>query len=363
MKDLLSRIVIGDNELWQIMVFFVSVLVALIAGRFLRYYLAILSKQLEERRRFSSLICRVISKPVTFATFTLGLWVGAASLNIHQASLKQLIETVLRVLNVSVLGYFLYSFVDVVDFLLARHARKTASRMDILLLPMIGKSIRITVVTLVVLQIVQSFSNKPVASIIAGLGVGGLAIALAGQDTIKNLFGSMVIIADRPFEIGDRIVFEGHDGSVETVGFRSTKIRTLDGHIVTIPNSELVNKTVLNISKRPNIKKLMNIGITYDTAPEKVQRALEILRDIFKNHEGMDPRFEPRIYFNDFCDSSLNILVIFWYHPAEYWDFLGFCERANIEILKRFNREGIEFAFPTRTLYLKKDETSCNSVL
>jgi len=161
-----------------------------------------------------------------------------------------------------------------------------------------------------------------------------------------------MIFADRPFDVGDRVVVDGHDGPVEHVGLRSTRIRTLEGHLVTVPNGELANKTIHNIGKRPYIRKIMNVTITYDTPPEKVERAVEILREIFDQHEGMDENFPPRVYFNDFNADSLNIIVIFWYHPPAYWDFLDFCERVNLEIFRRYNAEGIDFAFPTQTLFL-----------
>ena len=124
---------------------------------------------------------------------------------------------------------------------------------------------------------------------------------------------------------------------------------------MTIPNGDLANKTIQNIVRRPYIRRLFNITITYDTPPHKVLRALEITKDILKDHDGMQPDFPPRVFFNDFNSDSLNILVIFWYHPPNYWDFMVFNERINMEILTRFNNEGIDFAFPTQTVYLAGD--------
>ena len=140
--------------------------------------------------------------------------------------------------------------------------------------------------------IAQSLSDKPVSALLAGLGLGGLAFALAAQDTIKNLFGSLVIFTDKPFGLGDRINYDGHDGVIEEVGLRSTRLRRLDGHQVTIPNGELANKSIHNIAKRPFIRRIFTLGVTYDTTPEKVSRAKEILEDILKDHEGMDPKGE-----------------------------------------------------------------------
>jgi len=165
-----------------------------------------------------------------------------------------------------------------------------------------------------------------------------------------------VILGDKPFEVGDRVVVAGHDGPVEGVGFRSSKIRTLDGHLVTVPNSEIVNASVQNIGKRPYIRRLANITITYDTPPEKVERAIAIVKDVLQDHEGMNTDFPPRVFFNDFNDCSLNILMIYWYHPPDYWKYQEFSQGVNMAILKRFNAEGIEFAFPTQTIYLANDD-------
>ncbi|MGD8764321.1 MAG: mechanosensitive ion channel [Desulfobacteraceae bacterium] len=153
------------------------------------------------------------------------------------------------------------------------------------------------------------------------------------------------------------MVVDGHDGPVEEVGLRSTKIRTLEGHLVTVPNGELANKTIQNIGKRPYIRRIVNLTITYDTPSERIDHALELVKDILDNHEGMHEDFPPRVYFNDFNSASLNIMVIYWYHPPNYCDFMAFTERFNREVFRRFSEEGIDFAFPTQTLYLAGDPT------
>ena len=216
-------------------------------------------------------------------------------------------------------------------------------------------SLRATVIVLTIVQIAQILSGKEVTSILAGLGIGGLAFALAAQDTIKNFFGSLVLLSDRPFEVGERVIVDSTDGIIESVGMRSTRVRTLTGHLVTIPNGELANKSIENIAKRPHIRRLFNITVTYDTPPAKVQEAKEILEDILKDHEGMHADFPPRVYFNEFQDCALSFLCIYWYHPAAYWDFLAFGEKVNLQILERFNSAGIDFAFPTQTVHLAGD--------
>jgi MscS family membrane protein len=180
-------------------------------------------------------------------------------------------------------------------------------------------------------------------------------VALAAKDSIANFFGTLTILFDKPFQVGERIVIDSYDGVVEDVGFRSTRIRLLTGALVTIPNEKVVNSGLENIGKRPNIRWLTNIGITYDTPPEKIEKAVAIIREIIADHEGMHPDFPPRVYFNGFNDWSLNIMVLIWYHPPNYWDFQEWVQRTCLEITRRFAAEGIDFAFPTRTLHLAND--------
>ena len=258
-------------------------------------------------------------------------------------------------LGILAVGYVLYGLIDVVDAWMMKWAGKTASKLDDMLVPMVRKSLRVTLVILVVAQVGQSLSDKPVSSILAGLGVGSLAVALAAKDTVSNFFGSLVILSDKPFELGQLIKVGSTTGTVETLGFRSTRLRTLDGHLVTIPNGELANQTIENIGRRPSIRRIANLTITYDTPPEKVQEALEIAKDVLKDHEGMHPDFPPRVFFNEFNDAAPNLFVIYWYHPADYWQYMAFTEKVNMELLRRFNEAGIEFAFPTQTLYLAGD--------
>jgi len=125
--------------------------------------------------------------------------------------------------------------------------------------------------------------------------------------------------------------------------------------MVTIPNEKVVNSGLENIGKRPNIRWLTNIGITYDTPADKIETAVAIVREILADHEGMHPDFPPRVYFNGFNDWSLNIMVLAWYHPPEYWDFQEWVQRTCLEVTRRFGAEGIDFAFPTRTLHLAND--------
>ena len=195
-----------------------------------------------------------------------------------------------------------------------------------------------------------------VSALLAGLGVGGIAVALAAQDTLKNFFGSVMILLDKPYSVGQRVTVKGHDGVVEEIGLRSTRIRLLTGHQTTVPNEQMANVDIENIGRRPHIRRRTDITITYDTPPEKIEKAINIIETILDNHEGMVPDFPPRVYFNEFNSDSLNLLVLYWYHPPDYWSFLAFSQRVNLQIMREFEKEGIQFAFPTSTTYLTQDD-------
>jgi MscS family membrane protein len=342
----------ADVTWGQITILLGWVLGAMLLGKILQLILTNVGKQKRfEGHKIVQVVLKSFCRPIPFLFFSIGLNMGLKTFT-FQPSLENIILDAFGVLFTFAIAFFIYSLVDVIDYAITHLTSKTHTKMDDMMAPMVRKSLRIIIVVLALVQVAQVLSDKPITSILAGLGVGGLAVALAAQETIKNFFGSLVIFADKPFELGDRIVVNGHDGPVEEVGFRSTRLRTLEGHLVTVPNGELANMMIQNIGKRPHIRRIMNVTITYNTSPEKVQEALDILRDILDNHEGMNPDFPPRVYFNEFNDCSLNIRAIYWYHPPAYWDYLAHAEKVYMELLTRYNQAGIEFAFPTQTLYV-----------
>lgn len=354
MNTLLSFEIAG-NQLWRILVLFGIVLLGFILGKLVKSLFLKFAGKLERMGRpITAVAVNAVARSSVFLLASFGITLGVKVLKL-QGGVSQAADTLSSMLISAAVGYILYWLVDVPIAWLTKITVKTESKLDDMLVPVIRKSLRVTVVLLVLIQIAQLLSNKPITSIIAGLGIGGLAVALAAQDTIKNVFGSFVLFADRPFQMGERIVVDGHDGPVEEVGLRSTKIRTLDGHLITVPNGELANKTIQNVGKRPFIKRTVDLTITYDTPLEKIDRALEIVKELLDNHEGMHEDLPPRAYFSDFNAESLNIKVIYWYHPPDYWNYMSFSEKFNKEVFRRFGDEGIEFAFPTRTVYLAGD--------
>jgi MscS family membrane protein len=350
-----ADIVFAGNELWRILVLISIIALSLLIGKTLKFFLTRLEPKLNEAgRSMAAAAIHSASMSVTFLFFAFGLNIAISFLNVPEG-FQELLNTVLEILIILAIGHFVYRQVDVIDKWLKRFSSDDSINIDDMLIPIVGKSIRVAVVILVVLQAAQALSDQPITSILAGIGIGGLALGLAAQDTIRNFFGSLMIFADKPFNVGELIDLEGKLGSVMEVGVRTTKVRTLDGHVLTVPNGNLANMTIHNIGKRPYIRRVFDVTITYDTPAEKVDRAVELLREILNDHEGMDAEFPPRVYFDNMNADSLNIKCFYWYHPADYWKYMEFTQNVNREIFRRFNEEGIDFAFPTQTIYLAGD--------
>jgi MscS family membrane protein len=345
--------VFAGNTFWRIGGLFAMILISLIAGKLLKVLLKRRADDLREERPILAAGLGGLAAGATLLAFAIGLASGTSFLVLNGAA--ELVGTCVAITMTLAIAWMAHCLVEVPKIWMIQHASRTPSKLDDMLAPIIAKSLSATIIVLTIVQVAQILSGREITSILAGLGIGGLAFALAAQDTIKNFFGSLVILSDRPFEVGERIVVDGTDGTIENVGMRSTRVRTLTGHLVTIPNGELANKAIENISKRPHIRRIFNITITYDTPPEKVKEAKAILEDILKDHDGMDPEFPPRVYFNEFKDSALNLFCIYWFHPADWWAYNDLTERINLDVLERFNAAGIDFAFPTQTLHLAGD--------
>jgi len=337
---------IAGNEVWRVAALFLSLLLAMVLGRIIRLFVTAAAKRSERRgHHLVAVGLTAAAKSIGFAAFMLGLTVGVSYFLILNDVVRPIADTILRVLWTTAIGFAVYQLVDVVDEWLTRISARTASRLDDMLVPLVSKSLRATIIVLVLVQIATYLAGQQVTSIIAGLGVGGLAVGLAAQDTIKNIFGSMMIFGDRPFELGDEISLGAAGGNIggviEAVGFRSTRFRNSDGHLVTIPNGDLANKTIINISRQPSLVRKFTIALKQDVAPEKAQRAVEIIKQILSDHEGMKPNKGARVFLQEITPQALVISIQYWYHPADNLRFAAFNERINLEILRRLAAEEI----------------------
>jgi MscS family membrane protein len=254
--------------------------------------------------------------------------------------------------SVAAIIWFLYALAVGIETRLQARAQASGSRSDKVLASLLGRTLRTFVLVLGAVVILQSLTGLEIWPLLASLGLGGFAVALAAKDSISNFFGTVTILMDKPFSVGDRVVIGEHDGLVESVGYRSTRIRTFEGGLVSIPNDKMIHASVNNVGARPHIRWHTNIGLRYDTPPDKVEKALEILQQILRDHEGMNEEHPPRVYFDGLKDGTLNLTIFAWYHPPEYWDYMAWVQATCLAYLRRFHEEGIEIAIPSRMVYL-----------
>ena len=315
-----------------------------------------------EKAPIRQLVFKALSRPLSLFIWVYGVYVVLAPLFVHFRQPDGTNFIHLAVQKVADVGaavaiiWFTMRLVTIVDVQLQKWAASTESTMDDILVPLVGKTLRVFILIIGGIIVLQNLTGVKIGPLLASLGIGGLAVALAARESIANFFGTLTILFDQPFQVGQRIVINDFDGIVESVGFRSTRIRTLTGHLLTIPNEKVVSSTVENIGMRPHIRWLTNIGITYDTPPEKVEKAVEFIQEILLDHEGMHADFPPRAFFNGFNECSLNIMIVVWYHPPNYWDYQAWLQKVCLEIMRRFETEGIDFAFPTHTVHLANDD-------
>jgi len=240
--------------------------------------------------------------------------------------------------------------IDIVGAYVGRMASKTESKLDDLLVPMVRRSLKVFVVAFGLIFIAQNL-NIEVSSLLAGLGIGGLAFALAAKDLLANIFGSVMILVDQPFRIGDWVVIGDAEGTVEDVGFRYTRIRTFYNSLISLPNSVIVNTKVDNLGMRTYRRCSCMISVTYDTPPDRIEAFCEGIRELVRIHPYTRKDYF-NVYFNKFAASSLDILLyVFWQTP-DWPTELQEKHRLFVDIVRLANHLGVEFAFPTQTLHL-----------
>lgn len=341
------------NELWKYVASLLYIFLAFYVSKLVDYLTRVWLKRWADKTetKFDDLLLELLRGPVRVVCFVILLHVGLSVFE-WPGAVEEVLSKGLIIIVAASLTYMLIKFVDLaVGYWRQRAAADQDKVLDDQLLPIVRKTLKVFVVVVATLVTLDNIGVN-ITTVLASLGIGGLAVALAAQDTLANMFGAVAIFLDKPFRVGDRVQLDGVDGPVESIGLRSTRVRNLDGHLITIPNKTIGNATITNISARPNIKTVMNIGITYDTPTEKVKRALKIIEEVYKNHPKS---FNCIISFNKFENSSLNILVVHWWNSTDFVEYLGGIQELNLSLKERFDAEGISFAFPTQTLHVKQD--------
>jgi MscS family membrane protein len=348
-----------DNQILMLPYYqWISLLVVIFAGILVDWFVRSFLNRLVIRWfklakiQFDEEIERGIWKPVGLLSMAVVWYVGMVIIGLPTEVLNVLLLAV-QFFAVVAAVWTTFRMIDLFSSFLLKRASKTSTKFDDLLIPLISRTLKVFVGCIGLVSFAEAF-NLPIAGLISGLGIGGVAIAFASKDTVANLFGSLTVLVDRPFEIGDWIVTDGAEGSVETVGMRSTRVRTFYNSLITIPNSNLTTAVVDNMGRRHYRRIKTTLGLQYDTPPAKIEAFCEGVRELIRRHPYTRKDYY-HVYFNQFSASSLDVLLYCFIQCPDWAIELRERQRLFLDILKLANELGVSFAFPTQTLHVHQE--------
>ncbi len=307
------------------------------------------------RTRYDDLFLEGLRKPAELLVLIGGLFVILQIMQLpsEPVDVDRFAHALLKVLVTFDIAWVMFNLVTLLDTYLERWVSHTESTLDDHMLPFLRKSLRAFIVFMAFLMVIQNLGYS-ISGLLASLGIGGLAVALAAKDTLSNIFGSLMIILDRPFHIGDWIKAGDMEGTVEEVGFRSTKIRTFAKTLITVPNNKIADMPLDNFSRMPKRRIKLSIGVSYETSPTQMRAAVEQIRSMLKNHPAIDQEFM-LVHFTDFNESSLDILVYCFTTTTVWGKYLEAREDVSLTIMDILEQLGMSIAFPSRSVYLQTE--------
>lgn len=339
-----------QNTLGQYLLFFGVVILSLVLGKIFYYISKTKLRKLtsQSKSQLDDYIIDVIEEPIVLLLVSAGIWVGSQFLTLSAGGEKFFSNIVIVLLTMTIAWLLVRLFDVLVTVYVEPMVGKSESKLDDQILPILKKSIK-TIVIILAAIVVLSNLGYDILSILAGLGIGGLALALAAQDAVKNIIGGITIFWDKPFQIDDWIEIDGKSGAVDEVGLRSTRIKTVGGTTVVLPNSKVADNMLENFSTRTRRRQVVNIGLTYETTADRMEEAFNIIRETIKSVDGVD-NDEIRIRFVNFGNFSLDLEIVYWITDMSDWVMI--IHRINMGIKRNLDDAGIDMAFPTETHYV-----------
>lgn len=246
------------------------------------------------------------------------------------------------------INWIVLRIIDFIALVFSYKASLTDTKSDDQLVLFIRELAKITIVIIGSFVMLGMVFEINVLTLITGLGIGGIAVALAAKDSLENLFGSFTIFIDKPFVVGDLVKVDGIEGTVEKVGFRSTQIRSTDRSIITLPNKKMIDGALENLTLRNFRRVKFTVGLTYDTTPENLKKIVAEINELINNHPHINE--EGVAVFEEFGDYSLRLMVLYFIEMMDYYEYLKIKEEMNYAITRIINKNGSSFAYPTRTI-------------
>lgn len=350
LHDLL-RMELAENSFKQLLISFLIILAAFVLRKLLLVvvfrYLG--RRQLPLLKDKSSQFTDVLQGPSSTFVVVLGVYLATIVLTLPPGG-REIIDRLFFAGTLVVIFWGLIRFTDLIaDILHEKWMKRDLSLASFV--PLLKRTVRVFVIILGAVLVVQNLGYQ-VTSLLAGLGIGGLAVALAAQESLSNFFGSLVVAADRPFKVGDWIQIDDKvNGMVEEIGLRSTKVRTWANTLLFIPNKMVSNEIVENWTRMTKRRVSFNLGVTYETPPDVIEQLVEDFRKILEEDEGVHQQ-TIIVNFTEFADSSLNIFVYYFTIPTTWKPHLEVRQRINLKLMRAVAARGSSVAFPTRTLHL-----------
>lgn len=300
-----------------------------------------------------------IKPPLSLGVLIVGVWLALKVLPLPTKpfDMAAFVHQSGRIVVLLIFMWLVIRLINALGKAMHLKAADPAHWLDTSLVPLIVLALK-TLIWITIFVVVAQNLGYSVSGLVASLGIGGVAVALAAQDTLANLFGSVMIMVDKPFRIGDWIKSNEFEGTVEEIGFRSTKIRTFAKTVQVVPNNKIANMMIENMDRRKddriNVRRVkMTIGLEYKANADQMEAAVEAIKEILRTSENVDQGFY-LVHFNEFGDSSLNIFVYFFAATTDWERYLDTRQEVNLKIMRTLEKLGLSIAFPTRTLYLEK---------
>ncbi len=300
---------------------------------------------------------RIVSLPVNYLLLALGIDLGARILEIDSAGMGFVVNLT-RTLIIVAIAMTLYRLIEVLALSRRQVFVLTGLAIDEALLPFVRTGVKLIVLALALVIIIQEWGYD-VSGLIAGLGLGGLAISLAAQDTLANIFGFAAMVSDRPFVVGEYVKTKDVEGVIEKVGLRSTRVRQLDQALVAVPNSMLASSAILNWSRLAKRRIDITLGVNYSASADEMSELLSRLRTMLTERETVDPD-SVVVYFIEFGESSLHVLIRCYVNIADWVAFTAEKERILLDIMRVVEGVGLQIAFPSRSIYIENLGSALN---
>ncbi len=298
---------------------------------------------------------RAIVGPIGSLVMIFGGYLAFRVLAVELSNAAEWSDKIFKVAVTLIIAWGLFRLLDAISIIATEMASRTDTTFDDHLVPLLRKTAKVLVGIMAFVLAAQNLGYS-VSGILAGLGLGGLAFALAAKDTIANLFGGVTILIDRPFRVGDWITFDGSDGVVEEIGLRSTRIRTFAKTLTSVPNQTLANSTVENHSLMPKRRIKMTVGVTYDASADQMRALVDGIKAMLEAKQGIDKEFI-MIKFTNMGATSLDVFVYCFTATTDWVEHLQLRQEVNLEIMDIVAGMGLSIAFPTQTVHLIKDES------